>query len=576
MLAAGARLGPYKVLSAIGAGGMGEVYKASDTRLDRTVAIKVLLTALASDPQFRERFDREARIISQLDHPHICTLYDVGEQDGTSFLVMAYLEGETLEARLKKGALSLDRALQYAIQIADALNRAHRAGIAHRDLKPGNIMLTKTGATLLDFGLAKAGGPVGGAPGLSMLPTTPPGLTAHGTILGTFQYMAPEQLEGHEADARTDIFAFGAIVYEMITGKKAFEGKSQASLIAAILEREPPPVSSQQPLVPQTLDRVIRRCLAKDPDERWQTASDLSIELQWIAEAAPAPASGQTSAGTSVRWWRMFSLGLLVLAAAGWGVAVRRWRPAPAPSEPVVFSVAPPDGATFATPGGLPGGLPWIALSPDGRLLAFVALSADGRQQVWTRPLAAAIAHPVTGTDGGQAPFWSPDSRSLAFFARGKLKVVDAAGGTTQIVADAPGLYGRGVGTATTRSFSRPRQAPTTVCGKCMSVPLTPANWSRILIEPRDSEGISRHNFFRTVATFSSESAVARMRRRGSARSTAVSRACSFVLKPWRITPSLGICSLNAARCSRNALRGPICGSWAIPYVSPTRLWGPA
>jgi Tol biopolymer transport system component/predicted Ser/Thr protein kinase len=444
VLASGARLGPYEIQSAIGAGGMGEVYKACDTRLDRTVAIKVLLTALASDPQFRERFDREARIISQLDHPHICALYDVGEQDGTSFLVMQYLEGETLEARLKRGALPLDRALEYAIQIADALNKAHRAGIAHRDLKPGNIMLTKTGATLLDFGLAKVGGPVGVAQGLSMLPTTPPGLTVQGTILGTFQYMAPEQLEGHEADARTDIFAFGAIVYEMITGKKAFEGKSQASLIAAILEREPPPVSSQQPLVPRTLDWVIRRCLAKDPDERWQTASDLSIALQWIAKAAATPASRQTSAGTSVRWWRMVSVALLVLAAAGWGMTVRRWRPASATSEPVVFSVAPPEGAIFATPGGLPGGLPWIALSPDGRVLAFVALSADGRQQVWLRKLSEAMAHPLAGTDGAQAPFWSPDSRSLAFFARGKLLIVDAAGGKTQIVADAPGLYGSG------------------------------------------------------------------------------------------------------------------------------------
>jgi eukaryotic-like serine/threonine-protein kinase len=442
-LAAGARLGPYEIVSAIGAGGMGEVYKACDTRLDRTVAIKVLMTALASDPQFRERFDREARIISRLDHPHICTLYDVGEHDGTSFLVMPYLEGETLEARLKKGALPLDQTLQHAIQIADALNKAHRAGIAHRDLKPGNIMLTKTGATLLDFGLAKAGGPVSAAPGLSMLPTTPPGLTAQGTILGTFQYMAPEQLEGHEADARTDIFAFGAIVYEMITGKKAFEGKSQASLIAAILEREPPPVSSLQPLVPQTLDRVIRGCLAKDPDERWQTARDLSIPLHWIAEAAPGAVVGETSSRKVVRLWRSLSVALLVLAAAGWGVTVRLWRTAPS-SEPVVFSVAPPDGATFATPGGVPSGLPWIALSPDSRVLAFVALSADGRQQLWTRPLAAANAHPLADTDGAQAPFWSPDSRSLAFFARGKLKVVDAAGGRTQIVAEAPGLFGSG------------------------------------------------------------------------------------------------------------------------------------
>src|SRR6266849_4187801 len=267
-LSAGARLGPYEILSAVGAGGMGEVYRACDTRLDRTVAIKVLLTALASDPQFRERFDREARIISRLDHPHICSLYDVGEQDGTSFLVMPYLEGETLEARLKKGALSLDRALEYAIQIADALNKAHRSGITHRDLKPGNIMLTKTGAKLLDFGLAKTGASVVAPTGLSMLPTTPPSLTGQGAILGTFQYMAPEQLEGEEADTRTDIFAFGAVVYEMLTGKKAFEGKSQASLIGAILKDDPPPIATSQPLAPPALDHIVKRCLAKDPEDR--------------------------------------------------------------------------------------------------------------------------------------------------------------------------------------------------------------------------------------------------------------------------------------------------------------------
>src|SRR6202049_2097217 len=234
-LASGARLGPYEILSALGAGGMGEVYKARDTRLDRTVAIKILPDALAADPQFRDRFDREARAISSLDHPHICALYDVGEQNGTSYLVMQYLEGETLAERLKTGPLPLDQALKIAIEIAGALDKAHRAGITHRDLKPGNIMLTKGGAKLLDFGLAKTGTPLVAGAGLSMLPTTPPGLTAQGTILGTFQYMAPEQLEGTNADARTDIFAFGAVVYEMATGKKSFEGKTNASLIGAIM-----------------------------------------------------------------------------------------------------------------------------------------------------------------------------------------------------------------------------------------------------------------------------------------------------------------------------------------------------
>ena len=241
-LSPGTRLGPYEITAQIGAGGMGEVYKAKDTRLDRTVAIKVLPTHVASDPQFRERFEREGKAISQLNHPHICTLYDVGRQDLIDFLVMEYLEGETLADRLVKGALPLDQALTIAIQIANALDTAHRAGIVHRDLKPGNVILTRSGgqsaapiAKLLDFGLAKANSPAVGGAGLSMLPTTPPNLTAQGTILGTFQYMAPEQLEGQEADARTDIFAFGAVVYEMVTGKKAFEGKSQASLISSIM-----------------------------------------------------------------------------------------------------------------------------------------------------------------------------------------------------------------------------------------------------------------------------------------------------------------------------------------------------
>jgi eukaryotic-like serine/threonine-protein kinase len=267
-LSAKSRLGPYEILSALGAGGMGEVYKARDTRLERTVAIKVLPEHVASDPQFRERFDREARAVAALNHPHICTLHDIGRQDGVDFLVMEYLDGETLADRLTRGALSLDQALKVAIEIADALDKAHRQGITHRDLKPGNIILTKGGAKLLDFGLAKTGAPVVAGAGLSMLPTTPPNLTAQGTILGTFQYMAPEQLDRQEADARTDIFAFGAVLYEMITGRKAFEGKSQASLIAAILEREPPPISSLQPLTPSALDRLVKKCLAKEPDER--------------------------------------------------------------------------------------------------------------------------------------------------------------------------------------------------------------------------------------------------------------------------------------------------------------------
>src|ERR1017187_7708011 len=269
----GRRLGPYEILSSVGAGGMGEVYRARDTRLDRIVAIKVLPAHLADRSELRERFEREARTIASLNHPHICTLHDIGQQDGTDFLVMEYLEGETLAQRLQKGSLPLEQVLQYAIEIADALDKAHRKGVTHRDLKPGNIMITKSGTKLLDFGLAKLKQEA--APAnvpLSDLPTAIDPLTAQGTIVGTLQYMAPEQVEAKEVDARTDIFAFGAVVYEMATGKKAFVGKSQASLMAKILETDPPPMSSLTPMTPRALDRLVKRCLAKEPEMRWQTA----------------------------------------------------------------------------------------------------------------------------------------------------------------------------------------------------------------------------------------------------------------------------------------------------------------
>src|ERR1700739_4648241 len=279
------RLGPYEILSAIGAGGMGEVYRARDTRLERIVAVKILPDHLANRAELRERFEREARTVASLNHPHICTLHDIGQQDGTDFLVMEYLEGETLAERLKKGPLPLDQVLQYAIEISDALDKAHRKGITHRDLKPSNVMLTKSGTKLLDFGLAKLKKDTAPANvALSKVPTED-AVTAQGTILGTLQYMAPEQLEGKEADARTDIFAFGVVVYEMATGKKAFEAKSQASLIAKILETDPAPMSRLAPMTPPALDRLVKRCLAKDPDDRWQSARDLEAELSWIASS---------------------------------------------------------------------------------------------------------------------------------------------------------------------------------------------------------------------------------------------------------------------------------------------------
>jgi len=298
---------------------MGEVYRARDTRLDRTVALKILPAPFAADPHFQKRFGREARAISQLTHPHICAVYDVGEQDGTAFLVMELLEGETLADRLKKGALPLDQALKIAIQITDALNTAHRHTIVHRDLKPSNVMLTKAGAKLLDFGLAKASAPANAADGLSTLTISSPNFTAVGTILGTVQYMAPEQLEAKEADARTDIFAFGAVLHEMLTGNKAFEGQTHASLIAAILDHDPPPVSSVQPLTPRSVDRLVAKCLAKNPDERWQSAKDLHDELKWIAEdgsQGAIPTSSRRRLLASVRLsWSVAAVCLLTTVA---------------------------------------------------------------------------------------------------------------------------------------------------------------------------------------------------------------------------------------------------------------------
>ena len=285
-LTSGTKLGPYEIIAPLGAGGMGEVYRARDTRLDRIVAIKVLPEHLADRVDLRERFEREAHTIASLNHSHICSIYDVGHQNGTDYLVMEYLEGETLAQRLQKGPLTPEHLLQYAIQIADALDKAHRRGITHRDLKPGNIMLTKSGAKLLTFGLAKLKPPT--TPSdvtLSALPALQDSITGERSILGTLQYMAPEQLEAKEVDARTDIFAFGAVLYEMATGKKAFDGKSQASLIAKILETDPPPISSLLPMTPPGLDRIVKSCLAKEPEERWQNAADLARELKWIADA---------------------------------------------------------------------------------------------------------------------------------------------------------------------------------------------------------------------------------------------------------------------------------------------------
>ncbi len=447
-LTAGNRLGPYEIVALVGAGGMGEVYKALDTRLDRTVAIKVLPAQFAANAQFRERFDREARIISQLDHPHICALYDVGEaqvparagsshqplaisHDVVRFLVIQYLEGETLADRIVKGPLPLKEALTVAAQIADALDTAHRVGVVHRDLKPGNVMLTRSGAKLLDFGLATARGVAAGA-GLSMLPTTPPNLTAQGTILGTFQYMSPEQLEGKEADARTDIFAFGAVLYEMLTGKKAFSGVSHASLISSIMSSQPPSVSLVQTLAPAALDHLIARCLAKDPEDRWQSARDIALQLSWIAEARLSPASpAVTRLRSRERFaWALAGLALVTLIAVVAVIVAGRRAPATA-AEPMQFVMLPPGNGSFSND------VNAQAVSPDGRQIAFVASGSDGNTQLWIRRLDSLNARALAGTEGAAVPFWSPDSRSVGFFAGGKLKRIDMRSGPPQTLADA-------------------------------------------------------------------------------------------------------------------------------------------
>jgi Tol biopolymer transport system component len=425
-LAAGTKLGPYEILAPLGAGGMGEVYKAKDTRLERTVAVKVLPSHMSSSPEVRQRFEREAKTISQLSHPHICALYDVGREGETEYLVMELLEGETLSERLVKGALPLEQTLRYGAEIADALDKAHRQGIVHRDLKPGNVMLTKSGVKLLDFGLAKAMAPAAPAGSLTALPTQA-GLTQEGTILGTFQYMAPEQLEGKEADARTDIFAFGAVLYEMATGKKAFSGASQASLISAIMKEEPVPISSVEPTTPPSLDRVVGTCLSKDPEDRWQSAADIKRELKWIgdgsASGAAAPVATRPRNRERLSWGLTAVALLLAVAAVG-----RYERRTTGLAGPLRFSIVLPEKSALRA----------VAISPDGARLVFVARDPSGKNLLWVRSLDSLTVQPLPGTENPSFPFWSPDSRFIGFFADGKLKKIDASGGPPQTLCDAP------------------------------------------------------------------------------------------------------------------------------------------
>jgi eukaryotic-like serine/threonine-protein kinase len=430
-LAAGSKLGPYEIVGPLGSGGMGEVYRARDTRLERTVAIKILPASISADPMAKQRFEREAKTISGLNHPNICTLHDVGSQDGVDYLVMECVEGETLGKRLEKGPLPLEQVLKYGAQIADALDKAHRAGIVHRDLKPGNIMLASNGAKLLDFGLAKPAALLSGATMTAVSPTSP--VTQEGTIVGTFQYMSPEQVEGKEVDRRSDIFSLGAVLYEMLTGKKAFEGKSQLSVASAILEKEPAPIASIKPLTPPPLDHIIQKCLAKWPEERWQTAADLASELKWIAGSGSQVSFEQTTTKPGSFWtWRAATPWAICLFSLVALVAFFFWNQKPTVPAPVSrFVITLPPGQKLA---GL--NQPAVALSADGSLLAYVAVQ-NGVQQVYLRPLNSLESRPVPGTDGAVNPFFSPDGRWLGFFADSKVKKVAVTGGTAVTLADA-------------------------------------------------------------------------------------------------------------------------------------------
>ena len=428
-LKSGTKLGPYEIQSPLGAGGMGEVYRARDTRLERDVAIKVLPANLSSDPNLRQRLDREAKAVSKLSHPHICTLHDIGHQDGVDFIVMELVDGETLEHKLQKGPLPPDQTLRIGAQIADALAKAHKLGFVHRDLKPANVMLTKSGAKLMDFGLAKQSGPAPLAAALTEMTQENAKLTTEGMLVGTFQYMAPEQLEGKEADHRADIFALGELIYEMATGKPAFSGKSRASLIASILTTDPPPMAGLQPMTPAGLERIVKKCLAKDPDDRWQSASDLAEQLKWIGEGPQTTADNSSVArGTWNRaGWMLAAACLLLLIIGGalWWKTAHRQLPAMYFHAAVPF--APND----------------VALSADGRMLAMVGYSPTASDyMLWTYEVGSRKTIPLEGTHGASYPFWSPDGGSIGFFAAGKLKKINVSGGQIQVLCDAPN--GRG------------------------------------------------------------------------------------------------------------------------------------
>jgi serine/threonine protein kinase len=429
-LSSGTKLGPYEIQSPLGAGGMGEVYRARDTRLDRSVAIKILPAHFSTDPVRKQRFEREAKTISSLNHPHICVLHDIGSQDGIDYLVMECVEGETLAKRLEKGPLPLEQVLKYGAQIADALDKAHRNGVVHRDLKPGNVMLTATGAKLLDFGLAKSASPLASTAMPTAL-TKDSIATEQGTILGTFQYMSPEQVEGKELDSRSDIFSLGALLYEMLTGQRAFEGKSQLSAASAILEKEPVPISSVKPMTPPALEHVVRKCLAKTVDDRWQSAHDLKGELEWISQAS------QQAVALPVRSRRrqlgMLVGGVLLVAIAALATALillnRQPNPPSTPLTRFAITLAPGETASLVT-------WPALAISPDGTQLVYIAGRGESKQ-LYLRSMDHLEVTPLGGTENASSPFFSPDSQWIGFFADGKLKKVNLRGGFPTTLCDA-------------------------------------------------------------------------------------------------------------------------------------------
>jgi Tol biopolymer transport system component len=431
-LTAGAHLGPYEIEALLGAGGMGEVYRAKDTRLSRTVAIKVLPTQLSADVDRRERFRHEAQAISALNHSHIRALYDIGSENGTDFLVMEYLDGETLESRLARRPLSVERTLHYGIQIADALDAAHRQGITHCDVKPGNIMITASGAKLLDFGVAKLWNDLTAAPNPASATTA----TDVTSVPGTTPYIAPERLEGGAGDSRSDLFAFGVVLYEMLSGRKPFDGPTRARLIASILEHEPAPLTSPTEQIPAPVERVVMRCLAKDPLERWQTARDLASELEWLSRTALTNGTHAAPVRRARTWLPLAAMlaGGAVVGYVAYGAA----RPAAVtrPADPVRFLAAAPPNSVISVAAGA------FSISPNGRHVAFTASSAGGPSLLWVRSLDSFEARPLSGTDGAGFPFWSPDGRTIGFFAGGLLKTVDIDGSPLQIVSESDAQWG--------------------------------------------------------------------------------------------------------------------------------------